>query len=162
MFTARLLRDLPDARAGLRDHAAAGPAIPRTRRRHNLLRHPRGDAGHGNGGPDEAWSGEREHSRSMMNGRKRVSSWTKQGPHFPSPLVEPGPALEEVISTTSEEATRHLDYVFKAITLTRHRLEGKVPLLGFTGAPVIRVVTLSVPSSSPRYCMFCRIWMRRQ
>lgn len=28
-----------------------------------------------------------------------------------------------------------LDYVYKAITLTRHSLEGKVPLLGFCGGP---------------------------
>src|SRR5699024_10724552 len=28
-----------------------------------------------------------------------------------------------------------LDYVYKAITLTRHSLQGKVPLLGFAGAP---------------------------
>ena len=28
-----------------------------------------------------------------------------------------------------------LKYVFDAITLTRHKLEGKVPLIGFTGAP---------------------------
>lgn len=28
-----------------------------------------------------------------------------------------------------------LDYVYKAITLTRHSLQGKVPLLGFSGAP---------------------------
>ena len=29
-----------------------------------------------------------------------------------------------------------LSYVMDAITLTRHKLEGKVPLIGFTGAPV--------------------------
>ena len=29
-----------------------------------------------------------------------------------------------------------LGYVFRAITLTRHKLEGRVPLIGFSGAPV--------------------------
>jgi len=29
-----------------------------------------------------------------------------------------------------------LGYVFDAITLTRHRLEGQCPLIGFSGAPV--------------------------
>ena len=29
-----------------------------------------------------------------------------------------------------------LSYVMDAITLTRHTLEGKVPLIGFSGAPV--------------------------
>jgi uroporphyrinogen-III decarboxylase len=28
-----------------------------------------------------------------------------------------------------------LKYVYEAITLTRHRLQGRVPLLGFCGAP---------------------------
>ena len=39
-------------------------------------------------------------------------------------LANPGDALPK------------LQYVFDAIKLTRHKLEGKVPLLGFTGAPV--------------------------
>lgn len=29
-----------------------------------------------------------------------------------------------------------LSYVGEAITLTRHKIGGKVPLIGFTGAPV--------------------------
>ena len=29
-----------------------------------------------------------------------------------------------------------LGYVYEAITLTRHNLEGRVPLFGFCGAPV--------------------------
>ena len=29
-----------------------------------------------------------------------------------------------------------LKYVYEAITLTRHELKGKVPLIGFSGAPV--------------------------
>ena len=37
---------------------------------------------------------------------------------------------------TAKAALPDLSYVFDAITLTRKRLEGKVPLLGFTGAPV--------------------------
>jgi len=31
---------------------------------------------------------------------------------------------------------KSLGYVFQAITLTRSKLEGKVPLIGFSGAPV--------------------------
>ena len=31
---------------------------------------------------------------------------------------------------------KELGYVFSAITLTRHKLEGKVPLIGFCGSPV--------------------------
>ena len=34
------------------------------------------------------------------------------------------------------DVKRSLGYVFDAITLTRHRLEGRCPLIGFSGAPV--------------------------
>ena len=33
------------------------------------------------------------------------------------------------------DVKQELKYVFDALTLTRHKLEGKVPLIGFTGAP---------------------------
>ena len=34
------------------------------------------------------------------------------------------------------DLVKSLGYVFSAITLTRQKLEGKVPLIGFSGAPV--------------------------
>lgn len=34
------------------------------------------------------------------------------------------------------DAKKELGYVLEAITLTRHQLNGKVPLIGFSGAPV--------------------------
>lgn len=55
-----------------------------------------------------------------------------QGPVFPSPLQDPS----EIDNLKEEGAVDRLLYVGKAITLTRHRIEGKVPLIGFTGAPV--------------------------
>ncbi|CAH1635182.1 unnamed protein product [Spodoptera littoralis] len=54
------------------------------------------------------------------------------GPVFPSPLQDPS----EIDNLKEEGAVDRLLYVGKAITLTRHRIEGKVPLIGFTGAPV--------------------------
>ena len=39
---------------------------------------------------------------------------------------------------------KELGYVFSAITLTRHKLEGKVPLIGFCGAPVSELFTISI------------------
>lgn len=42
----------------------------------------------------------------------------------------------EIDKLKEEGAVSRLAYVGKAITLTRHRIEGKVPLIGFTGAPV--------------------------
>merc|ERR1719232_479779 len=54
------------------------------------------------------------------------------GPVFPSPLKSP----EDVKSLKSpSEALPKLQYVFDAITLTRRTLDGRVPLIGFTGAP---------------------------
>ena len=54
------------------------------------------------------------------------------GPVFPNPLKSP-----EDIETLEhgDKTLPRLQYVFDAITLTRQKLEGKVPLLGFTGAP---------------------------
>lgn len=55
-----------------------------------------------------------------------------KGPTFPEPLL--GPAdLGRLNSKTDVNQT--LGYVFEAITLTRHKLEGKCPLIGFSGAP---------------------------
>jgi hypothetical protein len=47
------------------------------------------------------------------------------------------------------DVKQELGYVFDAITVTRHKLEGKVPLIGFSGAPVSnplirRIQTFSV------------------
>lgn len=51
---------------------------------------------------------------------------------FPQPLHDPS----EIDQLQEEGAVSRLLYVGKAITLTRHKIEGKVPLIGFTGAPV--------------------------
>ncbi|KAK3727874.1 hypothetical protein QZH41_010602 [Actinostola sp. cb2023] len=55
-----------------------------------------------------------------------------KGPNFPQPLEKPEDIEKLKINGNIEE---DLSYVFKAITLTRHKLEGKVPLFGFSGAP---------------------------
>ena len=59
----------------------------------------------------------------------------KKGPHFPQPLQSPedkqyGQVMERDVKVADE-----LDYVYKAITLTRQKLAGRVPLIGFCGAP---------------------------
>jgi len=52
---------------------------------------------------------------------------------LPEPIVTPSDLkkLEQTVDVYTK-----LGYVFEAITLTRHKLEGKVPLIGFSGAPV--------------------------
>lgn len=54
-----------------------------------------------------------------------------KGPVFPEPLV--GPDDLKQLDTTG--AVDRLRYVGDAITMMRHKLDGLVPLIGFTGAP---------------------------
>ncbi|KAI8837418.1 Uroporphyrinogen decarboxylase [Chytriomyces cf. hyalinus JEL632] len=54
------------------------------------------------------------------------------GPHFPDPLKTPADLDRLAKSVDVHES---LQYVFDAITLTRTKLDGRVPLFGFTGAP---------------------------
>ncbi|KAI9843846.1 MAG: hypothetical protein M1838_002434 [Thelocarpon superellum] len=59
----------------------------------------------------------------------------KKGPHFPDPLISPDDAQYREIMERPVDVTKELDYVYKAITLTRQKLAGRVPLIGFCGAP---------------------------
>ena len=53
------------------------------------------------------------------------------GPVFDKPLINP----EDIDTLVRPDVKVALKYVYDAISLTRHKLEGKVPLIGFTGAP---------------------------
>lgn len=55
-----------------------------------------------------------------------------KGPTFPEPINTPDD-LERLDEDV--DVSKRLKYVYEAITLTRHKLEGKVPLIGFSGAP---------------------------
>lgn len=54
------------------------------------------------------------------------------GPFFPQPLVSPSDMDTLDAKIDVEEK---LGYVYEAIALTRKRLDGRVPLIGFCGAP---------------------------
>ena len=55
-----------------------------------------------------------------------------KGPVMPNPIRTP----EELRSLNWEvDVGTKLKYVMDAITLTRHKLEGRCPLIGFAGAP---------------------------
>lgn len=56
-----------------------------------------------------------------------------KGPSFPSPLIVPSDIAK---LNKDVDVKKELHYVYEAITLTRHTLQGKVPLIGFSGAPV--------------------------
>lgn len=56
----------------------------------------------------------------------------KQGPHFVDPLRRP----EDLLKLHKEvDIQKELGWAFKAITVTRKKLNGRVPLLGFCGGP---------------------------
>ncbi|OAL36685.1 uroporphyrinogen decarboxylase [Fonsecaea nubica] len=57
------------------------------------------------------------------------------GPRFPNPLRSPSDAQYQEIVKREVDVKKELDYVYKAITLTREKLAGRVPLFGFCGAP---------------------------
>jgi uroporphyrinogen decarboxylase len=59
----------------------------------------------------------------------------KKGPHFPEPLQSPEDPQYKEIMERKVDVKESLDYVYKAITLTRQKLKGRVPLIGFCGAP---------------------------
>ena len=57
------------------------------------------------------------------------------GPKFLAPIRTPNdPQYQQILDRTVDVKTE-LDYVYKAITMTRLKLNGRVPLFGFTGAP---------------------------
>lgn len=57
------------------------------------------------------------------------------GPRFPNPLRSPQDKQYVEVLARDVDVNKELDYVYKAITLTRQKLNGRVPLIGFCGAP---------------------------
>ena len=70
-----------------------------------------------------------------------------QGPHFPERLETPDDLQKLKLPV---DVNTELGYVFSAITLTRQKLEGKVPLIGFCGAPVSSLYCCDIPGSIRR------------
>lgn len=59
----------------------------------------------------------------------------EKGPHFPSPLQSPEDEQYKEVMGRDVDVVKELGYVYDAITLTRKKLDGRVPLYGFCGAP---------------------------
>lgn len=55
-----------------------------------------------------------------------------KGPTFPEPLLSPEDARARL--NYAPDDLSELEYVFKAITLTRHRIEGRTPRPVLPGA----------------------------
>ncbi len=58
-----------------------------------------------------------------------------KGPVFPHPLESPDDKQYDEIMERDVDVEESLKYVYDALTLTRHKLAGRVPLFGFCGAP---------------------------
>lgn len=58
-----------------------------------------------------------------------------KGPVFTEPLASPEDTQFQEIMEREVNVKESLSYVYAAITLTRTKLEGRVPLFGFCGAP---------------------------
>lgn len=61
-----------------------------------------------------------------------VEMQPEKGPVLPDPLRTPADLSR---LRTVVDVDEHLGYLFEAITLTRKGLDGRVPLIGFCGAP---------------------------
>lgn len=64
-----------------------------------------------------------------------VEMLDKKGPHFPEPLKTPEDKQYKEVMERDVDVAKELDYVYKAITMTRKKLQGRVPLFGFCGSP---------------------------
>jgi uroporphyrinogen decarboxylase len=58
-----------------------------------------------------------------------------KGPVFPEPLKSPEDKQFKEVMEREVDVKEALGYVYEAITLTRKKLDGRVPLFGFCGAP---------------------------
>lgn len=78
------------------------------------------------------------------------------GPYFPEPLRDPHRDLSRL--NFHPDISSELDWAFKAISLTRTKLDGRVPLFGFCGAPWTLLVYMIEGGGSKLY-RFVREWI---
>lgn len=71
-----------------------------------------------------------------------------KGPVFPEPLKSPS-ELERL--NVKPDVKKELGYVYDALTLTRMKLDGQVPLIGFSGAPWTLMAYMIEGGSSSTY-----------
>ncbi|KAJ3269786.1 hypothetical protein HDV01_001043 [Terramyces sp. JEL0728] len=71
-----------------------------------------------------------------------------KGPTFPEPIRQPDD-IKRLTEKVDVDAT--LGYVFEAITLTRQKLDGRVPLYGFVGGPWTLMAYMIEGSGSKTY-----------
>jgi len=75
----------------------------------------------------------------------------KTGPHFPNTLKSPEDPQYKEIMEKKVDVAKELDYVYRALTMTRKKLDGRVPLFGFCGAPWTLMVYMIEGGGSKLY-----------
>lgn len=84
----------------------------------------------------------------------QVEMVSGQGPTFPNPLSTPDD-LDRLVEPDVSEALSH---VFEAIRVTREKLRGRVPLIGFAGAPWTLMAYMVEGGGSKSY-RHARAWL---
>lgn len=82
-----------------------------------------------------------------------------KGPHFPEPL-RTSEDLQKVLDY-KVDIKKELNWAFEAITLTRKKLDGQVPLFGFCGAPWTLLVYMTEGGGS-RLFRFAKQWINEK
>ena len=77
-----------------------------------------------------------------------------KGPTFPQPLTTPD-EMDRLVEPDVDEALGH---VFEALTVTRRQLNGRVPLIGFSGAPWTLMAYMVEGGGSKSY-RHARAWL---
>lgn len=89
----------------------------------------------------------------------RVEMLEGKGPHFPEPLR----TIEDVqkVLNYKVDVLKELDWAFRAITLTRKKLDGQVPLFGFCGGPWTLLVYMTEGGGSKLF-KFAKEWINQR
>lgn len=78
-----------------------------------------------------------------------------KGPVFTKPLRE----VEHIKAlNVKPDLTKELDWAFKAITLTRHKLNGRCPLFGFAGGP-FTLLAYMIEGGGSKIYRFLKQWL---
>lgn len=84
----------------------------------------------------------------------------KKGPHFPRPLHSPEDEQFQEIMAREVDVSKALNYVYEAISLTRKKLNGRVPLFGFCGAPWT-LLAYMVEGGGSKLFVHAKTWIYR-
>lgn len=88
----------------------------------------------------------------------QVEMVDEKGPSFPNPLDSPKDIQYSRMSHQEVDVKKELSYVYEAISLTRQRLQGRVPLIGFCGSPWTLMYYM-VEGGGSKFCARSKNWI---